>query len=110
MRLAIFGAKSIALGVCRAVQVLYSDFEIAGFLVSTRTGNPDTLAGLPVFEVRNFTEKNICILVATPEDVQEDIVQNLETLGFHNHVCIDAEKESALMEKYYIRLGIFKTL
>ena len=48
MKLAIFGAKSIALGTCLAVRKLYQEFEIEGFLVSHREGNPDILAGLPV--------------------------------------------------------------
>ena len=110
LRIAIFGAQSIALGTYRAVQELYKDFEVVGFLVSSKTGNPGTLAGLPVYELGSFREKNVCVLIATPEDIQEGVVRILEEQGFHNHICVDSEKESALMEKYYTRIGAFRSL
>ena len=59
-KVAIFGAKSIAMGVCHAVQQLYkNDFEIIGFLVSSKEDNPDTLLGLPVYELESFTQKDV---------------------------------------------------
>ena len=110
LKIAIFGAQSIALGAYKAVRELYKDFEVIGFLVSNKAGNPDTLAGLPVYELENFQERKVCILIATPEDMQEDIVRMLEEQGFHNHISVDSEKESALMEKYYTRIGAFRSL
>ena len=110
LKIAIFGAQSIALGAYKAVRELYKDFEVIGFLVSNKAGNPDTLAGLPVYELENFQERKVCILIATPEDMQEDIVRMLEEQGFHNHICVDSEKESVLMEKYYTRIGAIKSL
>lgn len=110
-KLAIFGAKSIALGACLAVQQLYKeDFEIIGFLVSSKADNPDTLSGLPVYELASFSQKDVCILIAIPEDVQEEVVKQLEERGFHNHICVDSRKESALMEKYYSFMGIFQSI
>lgn len=109
-KIAIFGAKSIALGVCLAVQKLHSDFEIVGFLVSSKKENPDTLAGLPVYELGAFMDKKICVLIAVPEDVQEEVVALLEGQGFHNHICMDSEKESELMENYYADLGVFQSI
>ena len=110
MELAIFGAKSIALGTCLAVQKLYKEFEINCFLVSNREGNPDTLAGLPVYELGEYPHKDACVLIATPEDVQGEIVGLLEEQGFHNHICVDSKKESELMEKYYAGMGIFPSI
>ncbi len=110
MQVAIFGAKSIALGTCRAVQTLYKEFEITGFLVSSREGNPDTLAGLPVYEVWEYPDKNVCVLIAVPEDIHAEIIGLLEEQGFHNHVCVDSEKESELMEKYYASIGAFQSI
>ena len=110
LKIAIFGAQSIALGAYKAGRELYKDFEVIGFLVSNKAGNPDTLAGLPVYELENFQERKVCILIATPEDMQEDIVRMLEEQGFHNHICVDSEKESVLMEKYYTRIGAIKSL
>lgn len=110
LKIAIFGAQSIALGAYKAVRELYEDFDIIGFLVSSKAGNPDTLAGLPVYELGSFKEKKVCVLIATPEDIQEGIVRMLEEQGFHNHICVDSEKESSLMEKYYTRIGAFRSL
>lgn len=110
MELAIFGAKSIALGTCLAVRKLYKDFEIKGFLVSSREGNPDRLAGLPVYELREYPCRDICVLIATPEDVQGEIVRLLEEQGFHNHICVDSGRESELMEKYYASMGTFPSI
>lgn len=110
MKLAIFGAKSIALGICLAVQKLYKEFEIKGFLVSSMEGNPDTLVGLPVCELGEYPCKKVCILIATPEDVQEEIVRLLEEQGFHNHICMDSREESRLMEKYYASIGDFPSI
>ena len=109
-KIAIFGAQSIALGAYKAVQTLYKDFQVVGFLVSRKSGNPDTLAGLPVYELSEFREKKICVLIATPEDIQESIVRLLEEHGFHNHICVDSQKESALMEQYYTQMGMFRSL
>lgn len=110
MKIAIYGAKSIALGVCKAVQRLYKGFDVSSFLVTSSVGNPDTLAGLPVYELDNFGDKDICILIATPEDTHSAIVKSLEEKGFHNHVCIDSKKESDLMGKYYALEGEFTPL
>lgn len=110
LKLAIFGAKSIALGACLAIQKLYKDFTVIGFLVSSKEGNPDTLAGLPVYELASFLQKDVCVLIATPEDVQERIVQILEEHGFHNHICVDSVKESDLMERYYMEIQAFQSL
>lgn len=110
LKLAIFGAKSIALGVCLAVQELYEEFAVIGFLVSSRDGNPDILAGLPVHELDGFMQKDVCVLIATPEDVQGEIVNLLESRGFHNHICVDSGKEASLMERYYARTGAFRSI
>ncbi len=110
MKIVIFGAKSIALGVFRAVQRLYEEFDVEGFLVTSKKGNPDTLAGLPVYELDRFEDRDACILIATPQDTHIAIVKSLEEKGFHSHICIDSKKESDLMGKYYAVSGEFKLL
>ncbi len=110
MKLIIFGAKSIALGACLAVQKLYKDFEVVGFMVSTKVGNPDILAGLPVYELESFPDKRICVLIAVPEDRHKEVIELLEDNKFHNHISIDSYRESMLMEKYYARLGMFRSI
>lgn len=110
MKLIIFGAKSIALGTCLAVQKLYRDFEVVGFMVSSKAGNPDILVGLPVYELENFPDKRICVLIAVPEDRHGEVIELLEDNKFHNHICIDSYRESKLMEKYYAKLGMFRSI
>lgn len=109
-KIMIFGARSIALGICLAMQNLYKDLEIVGFLVSNKKENPDMLAGFPVYELGTFIDKKICVLIAVPEDMHGEVVALLEKQGFHNHICMDSEKESELMEKYYTNLGIFRSI
>lgn len=106
----IFGAKSLALGIYQAIHTLYQDCCIMGFLVSTRQGNPSTLAGLPVWELSSFHEREVCVLIATPEDTHAEIITILTQYGFHSYICMDSRKESALMEQYYSRTGIFPPL
>jgi len=109
-QLAIFGAKSIALGICRAIQQLHSDIEVTGFLVSSMSNNPSTLAGLSVQELDDYSDKRVCVLIATPEDTHADIVKLLEEKGFHNHICIDSVMEAELMGRFYRQTGEFKLL
>lgn len=106
----IYGGKSVALGVCLAVQKLYSNCEVKGFVVKSREQNPNTLAGLPVWELSEITQKEMKILIAVPENLHEEIVADLRKNGFSNYVCIDSIKEAKLMEEYYTQLGRFPSI
>ena len=110
MKLAIFGAKSIALGVCLALRRLYPEHKVETFLVSSLKGNPSVLAGIPVQEVQSFRNKGMHVLVATPEDMHSDIIDFLEMQGFYHYICIDSHKESILMEKYFEKSNIFPSV
>jgi len=103
----IFGAKSIALGVCIALR---DDIRILGFMVSSLEGNPCMLDGLPVYELAKFTNKNVCVLIATPEDIQGEIESLLEQNGFYDHIRVDSALESQWMEEYFTRTGEFRSL
>lgn len=109
-QLAIFGAKSIALGTCRAIQQLHNDMEVTGFLVSSKANNPDMLAGLPVWELGDYPDKRVCVLIATPEDTHAEIIRLLEEKGFHNHICVDSAEEAELMGRFYQQTGKFQLL
>ncbi len=110
MKLAIFGAKSIALGVCLAIQRLYPEHEVETFLVSSLKDNPSILAGLPVQEVQNYSNKEMLILIAVPEDLHQEITKCLEKQGFFHYVGIDSRKESILMEHYFGLSGAFHSI
>ena len=105
----IYGAKSLALGICEAVRALYPEAVIQGFIVSSLRDNPSALAGMPVYEiakVRDVLRKNqnqIQVLIAAPEDMHKEMIQTLKELGDLEYVCIDSHREGRLMEKYYAK-------
>lgn len=106
----IYGAKSIALGICRAIQALVPENQIQGFAVTSLEGNPKTLAGLPVWELGEITDHGTKFLIATPENIQGEIVRYLEKNDFRHYRCLDSGMESTLMEAYYKSLGLFPSL
>ncbi len=110
MNLMIYGAKSLALGICRALQALYPQHPVKGFLVSSKEKNPLQLAGLPVLELESYHLKTTHILIATPEDLHSEIVKKLEQNGFFQYTCMDSKREAALMEQYYRRRGDFLSI
>ncbi len=112
----IYGAKSLALGICEAVRALYPEAVIQGFIVSSLRDNPSALAGMPVYEiakVRDVLRKNqnqIQVLIAAPEDMHKEMIQTLKELGDLEYVCIDSHGEGRLMEKYYAKKNLFLSL
>ena len=109
-QLIIYGAKALALGACLAVQRLYPEYSVKGFVVKSLNDNPDTLAGLPVWELLDVKEKEIPILIAAPEDVHEEIVRDLKANGFFHYTCMDSRLEAKLMEGYFKTFGLFSSL
>ena len=110
VKFAIFGAKSTALGICLAIRKIYPELKIETFLVSSLENNPMYLAGLPVQEISSFADKEIRILIGTPEDLHEKIIHSLEIHGFMHWVCINSYQESELMERYFYELGLFPSI
>lgn len=109
-QLAIYGAKSLALGVYLAVQELYPQYLVKGFIVKSLNSNPTVLGKLPVQELKNVKEKDIHILIATPEDTHKEIVCDLKRYGFLYYSCIDSKKEAELMGRYYSKKGLFPSV
>lgn len=117
MSVAIYGSQSIALGVYQAVKELYPDYSICCFLVTSLQNNPSVLAGLPVKELEGFSkeisrdEKDmIRVLIATPEDIHLEIVDALKQHGFYHYICIDSQRETKLMEQYFLKKQIFPSI
>lgn len=117
MRIYIFGAKSIAIGVHRAIRSLYPEKQMLGFLVSSLEGNPEELEGIPVREISTVSaeldkaeKENICVYVAAPEIVHKQMVETLKKHGFINYRLVDSKAEADLMERYFEKLGRFPSL
>lgn len=117
MRLLIYGARSLALGAYRAIQELYPQTPVEGFLVTSLEGNPSVLAGLPVQEIGVFAaqiepgaKEELHILIAAPEDQHAGMIQTAEGLGCCHYTCLDSRKESRLVERYYAQQQIFPSL
>lgn len=118
----IYGAKSIALGVCCAVRELFPEKRILGFLVSSRENNPEKLYGLPVMSIcdysrqysddrdEHYSKDKITVLIGTPEMLHGEIIRTLESFGFSRYICIDWELEELLMERYYSKNSKFPSL
>lgn len=110
MELAIYGAQATALGAYTAIHNLYPARRIRCFIVTGHEGNPRYLAGLPVFELGEFSsmvpcgeKENMEVLIATPEVVMEDIEKELEEAGFYCHVRLDSERWAKMMGYFYAR-------
>lgn len=106
----IYGAKSIALGVCLAMREVQPSAKVTGFVVSSLDNNPSELAGLPVSVLDTVVDRETHILIATPENVQAEIATYLEEKGFTYYTCIDSAKLASLMEKYYVKTGCYQTI
>lgn len=109
-KLIIFGAKSLALGTSHAIQTVHPEIHLEGFVVTSRSGNPSILNNLKVYELAELTDKDLCILIATPQDIQQKIVEFLDEQGFHNHICMTWQLEAELMGAYYAKRGEFAVL
>ena len=117
MELVIFGAQGYALGVFEALKLLYPKRRVSFFMVSSLDNNAPVLAGIPVreiFEVANEKsseqKKDFEVLIATPENVQDEIEEILEKHGFCYHSRITSERWDVLMKLFHIMLGHFLPL
>lgn len=115
MRIIVYGAKSLAVGMATAIKELYGMCELLCFAVTSAEDNPKSLLGLPVIEIgilaKSIKEKeNVNVLICTPEDVHPQIRETLEQHGFYKFVCMDSVKESVLMEQYFEKTGKFKSI
>lgn len=117
MKLIIFGAQAIALGAYKAIQTLYPEYSIQCFLVSKMGKNSASLSGKLVMEVESYAKEisdeersGIKVLIATPENVMQEIECILDKFGFVNHERLDSLRWAGLMEKYFSQTGDFVSL
>ncbi len=117
MRLAVYGAQGYALGTYKAIKTLYPRREISCFLVTRMEGNAAVLGGIPVKTLATYAREltgeekhQVEILIATPDQVQSDIEENLENFGFRQHRRLTFARFTELMKLFHARLGRFLPL
>lgn len=117
MNFVIFGAQSIALGAYRAFCRSHPQSTIRCFLVSQMENNPCILAGVPVVELSAFAAElpqeekdNTGVLIATPENVMEEIKKLLENYGFYHYIPLTSLRWAELMGYYYMGTNQFMPL
>lgn len=117
MNLVIFGAQGYALGAYKAYKTLYPNREILYFAVSDRKNNAFSLDGIPVVELASLSEKmtdeekkNVEVLIATPENVQPEIEEELENHGFYFYRRLDSAYRTELMKMFHLKLDHFMPL
>lgn len=108
MDLVIYGAQGIALGAYEAIHNLYPIKKVRCFLVTERGANADYLSNVPVLELVPFAcslsneeKENIEVLIATPENIMEEIEKDLDGQGLHCHVRLTSKRWAQLMGYYY---------
>ncbi len=117
MKLLIYGAQGYALGAYEAVKSLYPDYEVPFFMVSSMEGNAAVLGGIPVREFSSVLKekpveerKDTKVLIATPENVQDEIEELLVSNGFQDNKRLDSILWTDLMEGFHAGNGVFQPL
>ena len=117
MNIVLFGAQAIALGTCKALQKLNNHGMVLGFVVTKKGYNPDVLNGLSVEELGEFHHRLVVadmdsleFIIATPENVQLEIEESLESYGFYHYHRLTSEEYASLMELYYANEGSFSLM
>lgn len=113
----IFGARSTAIGMIRALRSEYTECVIKGVIVSSMVGNPKTIEGVNVEELSSLNmrltanqKENVQILIATPVYVQREITDTLKIFGFKNIYPLDSVTEADVMKRYFDHIGLFTSI
>ncbi|MCI8416917.1 MAG: DUF4422 domain-containing protein [Lachnospiraceae bacterium] len=99
--IAIYGARMVAMSVYHAIRALYPQCRVIAFLVTSRVGNRAEIDGIPVMELKDFSKKQVKILLAVQDNYHREIGAELEKRGMLHYIPINAKLEAALMERYY---------
>jgi len=117
MDLVIYGAQGIALGAYNAIKEIHSEINVLCFLVTAMDNNALMLGGIPVKKINDFVagmskeEKNhIEVFIATPENVMDDIIENLRNVGLHNFIKLDSMRWARMQEMAFTKNGKYMPL
>lgn len=103
----VYGAQATAYGIVRALE--HRGKPVKGYVVTKREGNPAYIRDKRVWCVDELQpEDHPTFLIAVPEYLHGEIIDILETRGFRDHICMDADMEYRLMKDYYMAQGRLK--
>lgn len=108
MKLIIYGAQGIALGAYNSIKRVLPKQEIICFLVTKIGINASEIYGIPVRELDEFSsnyleeKNNVRILIATPENLMEEIEKKLEEHGFYNYVRLNSRRWANMQRNAFI--------
>lgn len=117
MGFVIYGAQGIALGVYNAIKELNSEIKILCFLVTSVENNSPVLGGIPVRKLSDFVtgmsqqeKDDTKVLIGTPENVMDEIVDSLENVGLNKYVKIDSMHLMKMQEMAFTKNRQFTPL
>ena len=117
MDIIIFGAQGYALSVYEALNILYPQRNIRCFLVSEKEKNATMLRHLPVKEINTLSlemtqeeKRHVEILIATPENTQQEIEELLENHGFYYYQRLNYIRWAEMMKLFHTKIGRFLPL
>lgn len=117
MDIIIFGAQGYALSVYEALNILYPQRNIRCFLVSEKEKNASMLRHLPVKEINTLSlemtqeeKRHVEILIATPENTQQEIEELLENHGFYYYQRLNYIRWAEMMKLFHTKIGRFLPL
>lgn len=108
----VYGAGIVATGIYTAMKEIYHVLPKA-FIVSELQGNPDTIDGIPVWELSAVSaEPDAKYVIAAPQVHHKAITESLCDRGMQESqlIYVGNQLENELMEKYYREEPEFKTV
>lgn len=89
----IYGAGVVAQEVCSCLISAPFHFSVSCFMVANKTGNPDTIQGIPVTDLYHSKadKRKALILVAVMDKYYDEIKELLTREGFENVVSMTFE-------------------
>lgn len=108
-RYLIYGAHLVALELSRCVRAEAGRESVIGFAVTSMDGNPEQLEGLTVRPIAEYAKESqkarLTVLIATPEQYQEEIAATLQQYGFPNVEKWGQKRVTLLREAHVLRIA-----
>lgn len=97
----IYGAHLVAKELYQHLKRTENNMDFLGFAVTSMENNPTILEGQTVAEITTYCEwkSEAFVYIAMPEKFHKEVMQSLETLGFHQYDTVGLKKISMWLGK-----------